>query len=110
MIKEVLRRENQGLKVYPVDGSDVFSITGTYFYFVLSMMSGLILKKMPEAGILFCYNSSCAQLQFQDSESSGGASFLRISSWRQVLCMTPSPNQSPKENKLKLWPKYVYVL
>jgi hypothetical protein len=23
--------------------------------------------------------------------------------WRQVLCMTPSPRQSPKENKLKLW-------
>jgi hypothetical protein len=59
--KEVLRRENQGLKVYPVDGSDVFSITGTYFYFFLSMMPGLIFKKMPEAGILFCYNSSCAQ-------------------------------------------------
>jgi hypothetical protein len=43
--KEVLRRDNQGLKVYPVDGSYVFSMTGTYFKFVLSMMSGLILKK-----------------------------------------------------------------
>jgi hypothetical protein len=31
LVKEVLRRENQGLKVYPVDGSDVFSMTGTYF-------------------------------------------------------------------------------
>jgi len=31
VIKEVLRRENQGLKVYPVDGSYVFSMTGTYF-------------------------------------------------------------------------------
>jgi hypothetical protein len=30
-IKEVLRRENQGLKVYPVDGSPVFSMTGNYF-------------------------------------------------------------------------------
>jgi hypothetical protein len=29
--KEVLRQENQGLKVYPVDGSPVFSMTGTYF-------------------------------------------------------------------------------
>jgi hypothetical protein len=29
--KEVLRGENQGLKVYPVDGSSVFSMTGTYF-------------------------------------------------------------------------------
>jgi hypothetical protein len=41
-LKEVLRRENQGLKVYPVDGSSVFSMTGTYFWFVLSMLSGLI--------------------------------------------------------------------
>ena len=31
IIKEVLRRENQGLKVYPVDGSYVFSMTGTNF-------------------------------------------------------------------------------
>jgi hypothetical protein len=31
LLKEVLRRENQGLKVYPVDGSYVFSRTGTYF-------------------------------------------------------------------------------
>jgi hypothetical protein len=30
-LKEVLRRENQGLKVYPIDGSSVFSMTGTYF-------------------------------------------------------------------------------
>jgi hypothetical protein len=29
--KEVLRRENQGLKVYTVDRSSVFSMTGTYF-------------------------------------------------------------------------------
>jgi hypothetical protein len=29
--KEVLRRENQGLKVYSIDGSSVFSMTGTYF-------------------------------------------------------------------------------
>ncbi len=41
-LKEVLRRENRGLKVYPVDGSLVFSMTGTYFLFVLSMQSGLI--------------------------------------------------------------------
>ncbi len=27
-LKEVLRRENQGLKVHPVDGSSVFSMTG----------------------------------------------------------------------------------
>jgi hypothetical protein len=31
VLKEVLRRENQGLKVYPVDRSSVFSMTGTYF-------------------------------------------------------------------------------
>jgi hypothetical protein len=31
ILKEVLRREIQGLKVYPVDGSPVFSMTGTYF-------------------------------------------------------------------------------
>ncbi len=30
-LKEVLRRENQGLKVYTVDRSSVFSMTGTYF-------------------------------------------------------------------------------
>jgi hypothetical protein len=29
--KEVLRREIQGLKVWPVYRSQVFSITGTYF-------------------------------------------------------------------------------
>ncbi len=29
--------------------------------------------------------------------------------WQQVLCITPSPRQSPKENKLKLRPK-IYVL
>jgi hypothetical protein len=29
--KEVLRREIQGLKVYTVDRSSVFSMTGTYF-------------------------------------------------------------------------------
>jgi len=45
LIKEVLRRENQGLKVYPVDGSSVSSMTGTYFRFILSMLSGLIFKK-----------------------------------------------------------------
>ena len=28
--------------------------------------------------------------------------------WRQVLCITPSPRQSPKENKLKLVLKYMY--
>jgi hypothetical protein len=31
LFKEVLRRENQGLKVYSIDGSSVFSMTGTYF-------------------------------------------------------------------------------
>ncbi len=31
VFKEVLRREIQGLKVYPDDGSPVFSMTGTYF-------------------------------------------------------------------------------
>jgi hypothetical protein len=30
-LKEVFRRENQGLKVYPVDDSSVLSMTGTYF-------------------------------------------------------------------------------
>ena len=44
-LQEVLRRENQGLKVHPVDGSSVFSMTGTYFWFVLSVLSGLIKKK-----------------------------------------------------------------
>ncbi len=37
-LKEVLWRENHGLKVYPVAGSSVFSTTGTYFWFVLSML------------------------------------------------------------------------
>ncbi len=41
-LKEVLRRENQGLKVYAVDRSLVFSMTGTYFLFILSLLSGLI--------------------------------------------------------------------
>jgi hypothetical protein len=31
ILKEVLRREIQGLKVWPVYRSQVFSITGTYF-------------------------------------------------------------------------------
>jgi hypothetical protein len=70
MFKEVLRRENQGLKVYSVDGSQVFSMTVTYFL-VLSMLSGLIFKRTPEAGMLFGCHSSCAELHFQDSESSG---------------------------------------
>ena len=38
LIKEVLRRENQGLNVYLVDGSPVFNMTGTYFWFFLSMI------------------------------------------------------------------------
>ncbi len=90
-IKEELRRENQGLKVYPVDGSPVISMTGTYFWFVLSMLSGLIKKKR-----------SCAvtppvlsnNFKIQNPPVVG---------WRQVLCTTPSPRQSPKENKFKLW-------
>jgi hypothetical protein len=61
LFKEVLRRENQGLKVHPVDGSSVFSMTGTYFCFVLSVLSGLIFKKTPEAGMLFSCHSSCAE-------------------------------------------------
>jgi hypothetical protein len=61
LFKEVLRRENQGLKVYKIDGSLVFSMTGTYFQFVLSMISGLIFKRTPEAGTLFCCHSSCAE-------------------------------------------------
>ena len=58
---QVLRRENQGLKVYPVDDSSVFSMTGTCFWFVLSMLSGLIYIKTPEAGMLFCCHSSCRE-------------------------------------------------
>jgi hypothetical protein len=61
VLKEVLRRENQGLKVHPVDGSSVFSMTGTYFLFVLSLLSVLIFKKTPEAGMLFCCHSSFAE-------------------------------------------------
>jgi hypothetical protein len=38
IFKEVLRRENQGLKVYTVERSSVFSMTGTYFWFVLSIL------------------------------------------------------------------------
>jgi hypothetical protein len=34
-LKEVLRREIQGLKVWPVYRSQVFSITGTYLCFIL---------------------------------------------------------------------------
>jgi hypothetical protein len=60
-LKGVLRRENQGLKVYSIDGSSVFSMTGTYFWFDLSMLSGLIFEKTPEAGTLFCCHSSCAK-------------------------------------------------
>ena len=59
--KEVLRRENQGLKVYKFDGSLVFNMTGTYFQFVLSMISGLIFKRTPEAGTLYSCHSSCAE-------------------------------------------------
>ena len=61
LLKEVLRRENQGLKVYKFDGSLVFNMTGTYFQFVLSMISGLIFKRTPEAGTLFSCHSSCAE-------------------------------------------------
>ncbi len=42
VLKEVLRRENTGLKVYAVDRSLVFSMTGTYFLLILSLLSGLI--------------------------------------------------------------------
>jgi hypothetical protein len=88
-----LRRENQGLKVYPVDDSSVFSMTGTYFLFVLSMLSGLIYKKTPEAGTLFCCHfpvHSNNNFKIQNPPVVG---------WRQMLCVTPSPRQSPKENK-----------
>jgi hypothetical protein len=61
VFKEVLRREIQGLKVWPVYRSQVFSITGTYFRFILSLLSGLICKRTPEAGMLFCCHSSCAE-------------------------------------------------
>jgi hypothetical protein len=71
LFKEVLRRENQGLKVYAVDRSLVFSMTGTYFLFILSLLSGLIFKKMSEAGTLFCCHFSCAKYHFKDSLLSG---------------------------------------
>jgi len=63
------------------------------------MLSGLIFKKTPEAGTLFSCHSSCTKWQLQDSESSGCG---------QAASASPSPRQNPKENKLKLWLKYIY--
>jgi hypothetical protein len=60
------------------------------------MMSGLIFKKMPEAGMLFCSHSSCAPLQFQDSESSGGAGFLRIYELAASTLYDPFPQPESK--------------
>jgi hypothetical protein len=57
---------------------------------------------MPEAGMLFCCHSSCAEYNFKIQNPP-------VVGWRQVLYMTPSTRQSPKENKLKLWPK-IHVL
>jgi hypothetical protein len=52
--------------------------------------------------MLFCCHSSCAEKQLQDSESSS----CRLAA---SALLTPSPLQSPKEKKLKVWPK-IYVL
>ncbi len=70
-LKEVLRREIQGLKVLPVYRYYVCSMTGTYFWFIWSLLSGFIFKKMPEAGTLFWCHCSFAQKHFQDSLLSG---------------------------------------
>jgi hypothetical protein len=92
-LKEVLRRENQRLQVYPVDDSAVFSMTGTYFWFVLSMLSGLIYKKKrlrPVRSFTVTPPMQSNNFKIQNRTVEGG---------RQMLCMTPSPRQSPKENK-----------
>ncbi len=79
------------------------------------MMSGLILLKMPVAGTVrsFAVTPPVHSNIFKIQNPPVVQAFLGFTSWRQrlwqVLCMTPSPIQSPKENKLKLWPK-IYVL
>jgi hypothetical protein len=65
-IKEVLRREIQGLKVWPVYRSQVFSITGTYFCFTPPVQSNNFKIQNPPvvggrlAGWLICSCVTCA--------------------------------------------------
>jgi hypothetical protein len=72
------------------------------------MMSGLILKKCLSPVCSFAITPPVHSNNFKIQNPPVVQAFLGFTSWQQVLCMTPSPNQSPKENKLKLWPKYMY--
>ncbi len=72
------------------------------------MMSGLILKKCPWPVHSFAVTPPVQSNNYKIQNPPVVHAFLGLKTWRQVLCMTPSPIQSPKENKLKLWSKYVY--
>ncbi len=91
-LKEVLRRENQGLKVYPVDGSPVFSMTGNYFWFVLSMLSGWIKKNRPRPVRSFAVTPPVQSNNFKIPNPP-------VVGWRQVLCMTPFPQPESKKKQ-----------
>jgi hypothetical protein len=77
-------------------------MTGTYFWFVLSMLSGTIKKKRLRPVRSFAVTPPVQSNNFKIQNPP-------VVGCQQVLCMTPSPCQSPKENKFKLWPK-IYVL
>jgi len=66
------------------------------------MLSGLIKKKRLRPVRSFAVTPPVQSNNFKIQNPP-------VVGWRQVLCMTPSPRQSPKENKFKLWPK-IYVL
>jgi hypothetical protein len=72
------------------------------------MMSGLILKKLRRPVRSFAVTPPVHSNNFKIQNPPVVKAFLGLKSWRQVLCMTPTPIQSPKENELKLWPKYMY--
>jgi hypothetical protein len=72
------------------------------------MMSGLIKKKCLRPVRSFAVTPPVQSNNFKIQNLSVVQAYLRFTSWRQVLCMIPSPIQSPIENKLKLWPKYIY--
>ena len=66
------------------------------------MLSGIIFKRTPEAVRSFAVTPPVYSNNFKIQNP-------LVVGWRQVLCITPSPLQSPKENKLKLRLK-IYVL